>query len=397
MKQEKPSMLYRTDKKGRQLSILGYGCLRFSKKHGQIDLKKTEKEILTAIEAGVNYFDTAYVYSGSEAALGTILERNHLRDSVYIATKLPHYLIKSKAGMERCFQEELKRLKTDHVDYYLMHMLTDLPTWKKLCAMGIDDWIQEKLANGQIGSIGFSYHGNTANFIELIDAYDWDFCQIQYNYMDEHSQAGRKGLHYAASKGIPVIIMEPLRGGRLVNLLPDSAKQLFSDAGCSPASTALRWLWDQPEVTVVLSGMNSVKMVKQNISCAAHSPVGCLTVKEKKLIAQVKKEISKKIKVGCTGCGYCMPCPRHVDIPGTFRCYNEIYTDNLQTARKEYLQCMGFRKQPHSASNCIGCGKCEKHCPQGISIRQELKNASAQLETPKYKLVCKVISLFKLW
>ena len=390
-------MLYRTDKKGTQLSILGYGCLRFSKKHGQIDLKKTEKEILAAIKAGVNYFDTAYVYSGSEAALGTILERNHLRDRVYIATKLPHYLIKSRAGMERCFQEELKRLKTDHIDYYLMHMLTDLTTWKKLCAMGIDEWIQEKLANGQIRSIGFSYHGNTANFMELIDAYDWDFCQIQYNYMDEHSQAGRKGLHYAASKGIPVIIMEPLRGGRLVNLLPEPARQLFHDAGCSPAGTAFRWLWNQPEVTVVLSGMNSIKMIEENVACASDAAAGCFTEKEEKLISRVKEEISKKIKVGCTGCGYCMPCPHHVDIPGVFRCYNEIYTDNPATARKEYLRCMAFRKQPHSASNCVECGKCERHCPQEIPIRQELKNAAAELETPAYKLFCKLISLFKLW
>ena len=390
-------MLYRTDKKGNQLSILGYGCLRFSKKHGQIDLRKTEKEILAAVKSAVNYFDTAYVYNGSETALGTILERNHLRDHVYIATKLPHSLIKSKAGMERSFQEELKRLKTDHIDYYLMHMLTDLPTWKKLCSMGIDDWIQEKLANGQIRNIGFSYHGNTANFLELIDAYDWDFCQIQYNYMDEHSQAGRKGLQYASSKGIPVIIMEPLRGGRLVNLLPEPAKKHFSEAGCSPAGTAFRWLWDQPEVTVVLSGMNSMKMVHENTACASRSPVGCLTDKEKQLIAQAKKEISKKIKVGCTGCGYCMPCPHHVDIPGAFRCYNEIYTDNPSTARKEYLRCMAFRKQPHGASNCVSCGKCEKHCPQRIEIRRELKKAAAELETPRYKLFCKLISLFKLW
>ncbi len=391
------SMLYRKDKKGNDLSILGYGCLRFSKKHGQIDLDKTEKEILAAIEAGVNYFDTAYVYSGSEAALGTILERTHKRDEVLIATKLPHYLIKSKAGMERCFQEELKRLKTDHIDYYLMHMLTDLATWKKLCTLGIDEWIQEKLANGQIGSIGFSYHGNTANFIELIDAYDWDFCQIQYNYMDEHTQAGRKGLQYAASRNIPVIIMEPLRGGRLVNLLPESARTLFAKAQKTPAETAFRWLWDQPEVTMVLSGMNSLKMVQENVLCAAHSPVGCLTAEEKELIEQVKQEIQQKIKVGCTGCGYCMPCPHQVDIPGVFRCYNEIYTDNLKTARKEYLQCMAFRKQPHSASNCIGCGKCEKHCPQNIEIRKELKNAAEKLESPKYKLFCKAISFFKLW
>ena len=396
-KDEEHIMLYRSDRKGTQLSILGYGCLRFTKKHGQIDLKKTEREILAAIDAGVNYFDTAYVYGGSEAALGTILQRNNLRDSVYIATKLPHYLIKSREGMERCFQEELKRLKTDHVDYYLMHMLTDLSTWKKLCGLGVDDWIREKLDNGQIRNIGFSYHGNTANFLELIDAYDWDFCQIQYNYMDEHSQAGRTGLQYAASRGIPVIIMEPLRGGRLVNLLPETAKKAFAEEGCSPAGTALRWLWDQPEVTVVLSGMNSVKMVKENVRCASHSPVGCMSKKEQKLIEYAKEEISKKIKVGCTGCGYCMPCPHHVDIPGVFRCYNEMYTDTPKTARKEYLRCMAFRKQPHSASNCKSCGKCEKHCPQGIEIRKELKLAAAELETPIYKLICKVISLLKLW
>lgn len=394
---QKQKMLYRNDRKGTPLSILGYGCLRFSKKRGKIDLEKTEKEILAAIRLGVNYFDTAYVYNGSEAALGTILARNHLRDQVYIATKLPHYLIKSRAGMEKCFQEELRRLQTDHIDYYLMHMLTDLPTWKKLCSLGIDDWIQEKLKNGQIRNIGFSYHGNTASFLELVDAYPWDFCQIQYNYMDEHSQAGRKGLQYAAAKGIPVIIMEPLRGGRLVSLLPEAARKQFAGAGRSPAATALRWLWNQPEVTVVLSGMNSLAMVEENAACAAQSPAGCLTSEEEMLIARAKAEIEKSIRVGCTGCGYCMPCPHHVDIPGAFRCYNALYTDTPAAARKEYLRCMAFRKQPHSASNCIGCGKCERHCPQNIAIRDELKQAAAQLETPVYKLFCRVIALFKLW
>ena len=201
---------------------------------------------MEAIRSGVNYFDTAYVYGGSEAALGEILARNGVREQVYIATKLPHYLIKSKAGLEKCFQEQLKRLRTDHVDYYLMHMLNDVQTWQGLCAKGVDQWIREKQASGQICSIGFSYHGNSANFKELLDAYDWDFCQIQYNYLDEHTQAGREGLLYAESKGIPVIIMEPLRGGRLVQLLPEEAKSLsglrqsghFAGCGIRPG---LRW------------------------------------------------------------------------------------------------------------------------------------------------------------
>ena len=220
-------MQYRKDKKGCDISILGYGCMRFTTKGGGIDMDKAEKEVMAAIRGGVNYLDTAYIYPGSEAAVGEILERNHCRDAVKIATKLPHYLIKSLSGVEKTFQEELKRLKTSYIDYYLLHMLTDVPTWEKLRKMGVQEWIEKKMAAGEIRNIGFSYHGNTNVFKQLVDAYDWDFCQIQYNYMDERSQAGVDGLRYANSKGLPVIIMEPLRGGRLVDLLPTSAKQLF--------------------------------------------------------------------------------------------------------------------------------------------------------------------------
>ena len=221
-------MQYRTDRFGNKLSILGFGCMRFPQKLGHIDMEETEAEILTAIEGGVNYFDTAYIYPGSEAALGQILEKNGLRDKVNIATQLPHYLIRSREGMEKLFREELKRLRTDHVDYYLMHMLTDPDTWERLKGLGIEDWLREKQEKGQIRQVGFSYHGNSEVFCRLLDAYDWDFCQIQYNYLDEHSQAGRRGLHYAASKGIPVIIMEPLRGGKLVKNLPEAARKIFA-------------------------------------------------------------------------------------------------------------------------------------------------------------------------
>lgn len=391
-------MQYRKDKKGNDISLLGYGCLRFTKKGTGIDLEKAEKEILEAIQSGVNYFDTAYVYGGSEAALGEILERNHCRDKVNIATKLPHYLIKSVEGAEKLFQEELRRLRTDHVEYYLMHMLSDIATWNHLVRLGIKDWIQEKLESGQIRNIGFSFHGSTPMFKQLVDAYDWDFCQIQYNYIDEFSQAGVEGLHYAYEKGIPVIIMEPLRGGRLVDLLPKSAKEIFANdpKGRTPAEMAFKWLYDQPEVTCVLSGMNDMDMVRQNVETASEAFAGCLTEDDRKLIRCVKDEINRTVKVGCTGCGYCMPCPKGVDIPGTFRCYNAIYSEGKKSAKKDY-RFFAMKKHPTGASECIRCGKCETHCPQKIPIREELKHAAAELEGFQYKAVKLGAKLFKLY
>ena len=392
-------MNYRRDKYANPISALGFGCLRFPQKNGKIDLEETTREIVAAVEAGVNYLDTAYVYSGSEAALGQILEETGLRSRVNIATKLPHYLIKSIDGMEKLFREELSRLRTDHIDYYLMHMLTDTGTWERLKKLGIEAWLEEKKRSGQIRQVGFSYHGNADMFCALVDAYDWDFCQIQYNYLDEHSQAGRKGLHYAHGKGLPVIIMEPLRGGKLVNLLPEEAKQEFAAHSPirTPAQWAFRWLFDQKEVTCVLSGMNSMEMVLDNIQTACDAAPGELTEADRAMFARVVQAIHGKMKVGCTACGYCIPCPAGVDIPGTFSAYNHIYTENLRSGRKEYLQCTGFRKVSTAASKCIGCGKCERHCPQGIPIRRELKNAASELEDFKYKAIRKVIDLFKVF
>ena len=389
-------MQYRNDKYGNKISVLGYGCMRFSQKAGRVELEKTEKEILAAYEAGVNYYDTAYIYPGSEAALGEILERNHIRDKVNIATKLPHYMIKSKDDAEKYFREELRRLRTDHVDYYLMHMLTDVKTWERLKSLGIDTWLKEKVASGAIRQVGFSYHGNSDMFCQLIDANDWDFCQIQYNYLDEHSQAGRKGLHHAAKKGIPVVIMEPLRGGRLVNNLPEKAQKRFRDFEIkrTPAEWAFRWLWNQPEVTCVLSGMNSLEMVRENVKNAADAKVGEFGEKEETLIRSVVEAINEKMKVGCTGCGYCMPCPKKVDIPGTFSAYNKRYTDSKFRSLIEYVMCTALRKDSTSAANCVECGLCEKHCPQGIKIRQELKHARKELEGPIYQIAKKLIPLF---
>ena len=389
-------MQYRFDKHGNKISVLGYGCMRFTKNVTGTVMEKTEKELMAAYEEGVNYYDTAYIYPDSEAALGKILEKNGIRKNVAIATKLPHYLIKSKEGAEKCFQEELRRLRTDYVDYYLMHMLSDVKTWERLIHLGIKDWIEEKKASGQIRQIGFSYHGNSDMFCKLIDAYDWDFCQIQYNYLDEHSQAGRTGLHHAAAKGIPVIIMEPLRGGKLVNHLPEKAKKLFSEYAIkrTPAEWAFRWLYNQPEVTCVLSGMNSLEMVEENIKTADSARVGELTDTDFELYKNVVDAINEKMKVGCTGCRYCMPCPKQVDIPGVFSAYNKKYTEGWFHGMVDYIMCTILRKDATSASNCVGCGKCEMHCPQGINVREELKKVQKEMEGPVYKLARKIIPIF---
>ena len=385
------NMKYRKDKYGNELSVLGYGCMRFPKKHGKIVMDIAEELLCRAVDQGINYFDTAYIYQGSEAALGEIFEKNNLRSRINIATKLPHYLIKSPQGLDKLFAEELRRLRTDYIDYYLMHMLNDIEAWQRLQDMGIEQWIAEKKAAGAIRQVGFSYHGNSDMFCRILDAYDWDFCQVQYNYLDEHSQAGRRGVEYAHSKGIPVIIMEPLRGGKLVGQLPEKARKIIADYPVqrTPAEWGLRWLWDQKEVTVVLSGMGSDFMLEENLRIAADSEVGQIPEEERDLYASVVQAINENVKVGCTGCGYCQPCPMGVDIPGAFAAYNRWYGEDKKNAFMDYLKCTTFRKNSTGAGNCIGCGKCEKHCPQNISIRQELKEVQKVMETPLYRVIKK--------
>lgn len=391
-------MKYRKNRYGEDISVLGYGCMRFTSNIRGIDIDKAEKELLAAYNNGVNYFDTAYIYTGSEAALGQILEKNGIRDEVNIATKLPQYLISSQSALDRYFKESLKRLRTDYVDYYLMHHITAQNQWEKLLSLGITDWIQKRKAEGRIRNIGFSYHGNSEDFIGILNAYDWDFCQIQYNYIDEHTQAGREGLMAAAEKGIPVIIMEPLRGGKLVNLLPEKAKALIASqkTGYSPAEYGLRWLWDQPQVTCVLSGMNSLEMVEENCRIASEAEKGCLSGEDLKVIDEVKEIIKETELVGCTACRYCMPCPKGVDIPGIFRCYNMTSIDGKTAARFEYAQSIGLKKEPAFASQCIGCGKCENHCPQSIPIREKLKEADRTLRPLPYKIGISVARKFML-
>ena len=391
-------MQYRKNKSGQNISLLGYGCMRFTTKAGRIDLDKAEKEILAAYNAGVNYFDTAYIYSGSEAALGEILERNQLRQKINITTKLPQYLISSISAVERCFNEELSRLRTDYIDYYLMHYLTDYAQWKRLKSIGIEDWIAQKKAEGKIRNIGFSFHGTTEMFKKILDDYDWEICLVQYNYLDKVSQVGEAGVKAAAAKGIPVIIMEPLRGGKLVNLLPESAKKMIAanPRGWSPAEWGFRWLYNQSEVTCVLSGMNSLEMVQENCRVADQATVNHFTDEDFAFIEKIIAEIKRTEKVGCTGCRYCMPCPKGIDIPGIFRGWNLMYSESKSSGMFDYFQTTALRRDSAFASECIGCGKCEKHCPQSIPIREMLKKADKALSPWYIKLVIRGAKWFML-
>lgn len=389
-------MQYRKDRQGNAVSILGFGCMRFTRKGRDIDYDKAEAEILRAIDLGVNYFDTAYLYPGSEELLGTVLARNGKRDQVRIATKLPQYLVKTAGMIDRFFDEELNRLQTDHVDYYLMHMITDVSQWEKLQRLGIEEWIAAKKESGAIGQIGFSYHGDTEGFLRVLHAYDWDFCQIQYNYLDEHAQAGRAGLMAAAERGIPAIIMEPLRGGKLVDLMPEKGRELIAANAheWSAAEMAFRWLWDQPEVTVVLSGMNSLEMVEENCRVASEVEPNTWTEDDFALVKDVCKAINERVKVGCTGCGYCMPCPKGVDIPALFRCWNQMYTEGKNEGRKEYWQAVSLRREKAFARQCVKCGKCESHCPQGIPIRELIHVADRELRPLPWRIAGDVMRAF---
>ena len=372
-------------KNGDRLSILGYGCMRFPK-----DDTELTKQLTLAIESGINYFDTAYIYPNSEERLGKFLAEGNYRQKVKIATKIPLYMVKKREDFDKLFNTQLKRLQTDYIDYYLFHMLTDTAIWERLVGLGVLEWIKEKKNSGKIRNIGFSYHGGKDEFKKIVDLYNWEMCLIQYNYMDENLQAGRSGLDYAAGKGIPVMIMEPLRGGALANKLPKNAVKIWENyikEQRSAAEWAFRWLWDQPNVSVVLSGMNSVEVINENVRVASDVKENSLTDEEIQLYAKVKGILCEKIIVPCTGCGYCMPCPKNVDIPTCFSCYNTMANEGKFVAFKNYMMQTTMKKETTNASNCVKCGACEVHCPQGIKIREELKNVVKKLEGIKYKPV----------
>jgi len=380
-------MQYRTDgKTGNSLSILGFGCMRFPRTRGRIDMGKSEAMVVDAIARGVNYFDTAYLYPGSEEAVGQILAKNGLREKIYLATKLPLFMCKSYSDFDKFFNKSLERLKTDYIDYYLMHMITTPEQWKILCGLGIEKWIDEKRAGGRIRRLGFSFHGKREDFTGIVDARDWDFCQIQYNYLDINNQAGRAGLERAASKGIPVIVMEPLLGGRLANAksLPAKALNIMKEAapGLSPAALALRWLWNHGEVTLLLSGMSSQSELDENIATAeAMTAPKILSAKELETVDAVIRAFNESNRIPCTGCGYCTPCPFGVNIPDCFASYNMSYRLTRFSALHKYVMATAaLTSKKGTAGTCTGCGKCEEHCPQGIPIRDSLKKTAKRLE-----------------
>lgn len=376
-------MLYRDmGNTGDKVSILGYGCMRFPRKSNRIDEEKTEKQIVAAIDQGINYFDTAYIYPNSEAVLGRILAKGH-RDKVMIASKLPAFMVHSSKDMENVLETSLKRLQTDRIEYYLMHSLNSLDGWLRLKQLGVVEFLEKAKKDGKIKHIGFSYHGDKFQFQKIVDDYPWEFCQIQYNYMDENHQAGREGLEYAASKGLGVSIMEPLRGGLLARSNP-SLEEVFSrsENKWTPSEWALRYVWNHPGVSVVLSGMSEDAEIEQNINAANSAAPNSLTQAELDCMQAAKKMLDEKIKVGCTGCGYCMPCPAGVNIPMCFAYYNDRFVYDTKSTKLHYMGMLAGMdgSKPSYASLCKDCGKCERHCPQHIEIRHELKNVTKEME-----------------
>ncbi|MDR1705899.1 MAG: aldo/keto reductase [Clostridiales bacterium] len=378
-------MQYREDpKSGNRLSALGFGCMRLPRGiNARIDPDRSEELILRAIEQGVNYFDTAYIYMGSEEALGAAFRRNPVRDRIYLATKLPYGQCRRYEDFDRIFSEQLERLNTDYIDYYLIHNLSSAALWENCRSLGIERWISEKKASGKIRQIGFSFHGAQNEFMKLLDMYEWEFCQIQYNYMNENYQAGTAGLQKAHGMGLPVVIMEPLLGGKLANP-PKKAQEIMAAANldAAPASWAFRWLWDQKEVTTVLSGMNSIIQIDKNVKTAANTAIGSLTDDERKTIARIVASITEAYKIPCTGCNYCMPCTGGVNIPECFAAYNASYNMGYITGMMQYMTSTGAAEahKNFGARRCVKCGKCEKACPQHIPVMKNLEAVGKRME-----------------
>ena len=379
-----------------KLSALGFGFMRVGR-----DESKNEELLKFAVENGINYIDTAYIYPGNEDLLGRLLEKTGLRTSVKIATKLPTYLTKNTDDAKRIFAASMRRLRTDYIDYYLIHMLANVAELDRLKKIGVLDYLIELKKSGTIKNLGFSYHGNSNSFIELINAYDWDFCMIQYNYIDEHTQAGRKGLEHAAGKNIPVIIMEPLRGGMLAdkNRLPGDVMKIINDfpEKREPVEWALRWLWNQPAVSMVLSGMKNINDMKSNIKICNSINPETINADETQAIEQITNIFRKQQYVPCTACGYCVPCPRGVDIPQCFDLYNQRAQKNHKSniiskglARTFYL----MRTLGANAGKCSGCRACEPKCPQEIGIAAEMGRVRRKMEGLFYRPVSYIIKKF---
>ncbi|PIE32433.1 aldo/keto reductase [candidate division KSB3 bacterium] len=372
-------MLYRTMPGiQEECSILGMGCMRFPQIDPDdpktIDEPLATKMLRYAIDQGVNYVDTAYPYHGgeSEPFVGRALQDGY-REKVCLATKLPTWFVKTREDMDRFLNEQLERLRTDVIDFYMLHALNRV-RWDDMKRLGVTDFLDSAVKSGKIKYAGFSFHADREKFKEIIDSYNWTFCQIQYNYLDENFQAGREGLEYAAQKGIGIVVMEPLKGGRIAQNVPETMMNIWDEAESkqTPAAWGFRWIWNQPEVAVVLSGMSTMDQIEENLQTAQQGQANSLTENELQLIDRVKEEYQRRIKVDCTNCGYCMPCPNGVNIPDCFGRYNTAFLfDDIEGLKKNYLQLV---PEVNRASQCIACGACEEQCPQNIPIIEKLQD-----------------------
>jgi hypothetical protein len=369
---------------GDKISILGFGCMRLPlNADGGIDEERATAMIRSSIDRGVNYVDTAWAYHGgeSEPLVGRALEGGY-REKVFLATKLPSWLIETPSDMDRYLDAQLSKLRTDHIDYYLLHSL-NTERWGIVKRNGYEKFLEKAIDDGRIRRAGFSFHDKLPLFKEIVDDWPWHFCQIQYNYLDTNYQAGTEGLKYAAAKNIGVVIMEPLRGGNLAQNVPDAVKRIWNESPktLSPAGWALRWLWNQPEVSVVLSGMTTESDLDDNLSVADEGGINSLTPAEQDMISRVKEEYRTRMKVGCTSCQYCMPCPAGVNIPECFNRYNIAFMfDDVERAKQTYSL---FLKPGARASACVQCGACEEKCPQNLPVREHLASVVELLETDK--------------
>jgi predicted aldo/keto reductase-like oxidoreductase len=350
-----------------QVSALGFGAMRLPTVDGKIDEAEAIKMIRYAIDHGVNYVDTAYPYHDGkgEVSVARALQDGY-REKVKLATKMPCWLVETPADFDKYLDEQLQKLQTDHIDVYLLHAIWR-ERWARMQKMKVFEWAERALAEGRIGHLGFSFHGTLSLFKEVIDAYDWTMCQIQYNLINEDVQAGTEGLEYAAEKGVAVVIMEPLLGGALVSP-PPGVQRVWDEAGREPVDVALRWLWNKLQVSVVLSGMSALAQVQQNVEIADRSGVGMLTQEELDLVARVQEAYKGLDTIPCTKCQYCMPCPNGVNIPRNFELYNQaVVYGNQDLAKSLYNWHM---PEGERAEACIACGECEEKCPQQIEISE---------------------------
>ena len=362
-------------------SALGFGCMRFPTGNGDsgaIQEGRAADMLHYAIDHGVNYLDTAYPYhqGESEPFLGRTLQGRY-REKVRLATKLPCWKVEKKSDFDPLLGEQLDRLQTERLDFYLLHALNE-KSWKKMEGLGVLSWLEKAQSDGRIGWIGFSFHDAYPVFKNIVDAYQgWDFCQIQYNYMDIDYQAGRKGLHYASDRGLGVVIMEPLRGGRLVNP-PREVEKIWQNSSrrLSPAAWGLHWLWDQPQVSLVLSGMSEMSHVRENVQAAASSEIGKLNPDDQQVIQKVRETYRSLATIPCTGCEYCLPCPEGLNIPKILEIYNDaLMYDKLDYGKGQYLRII---PEGERAEDCQACGECEENCPQGIRISDWMTRISKE-------------------